>query len=69
MNQSIIKVTGMTCSKCVQHVRQALLSIPGVQTAEVDLAEGLARIEHEGADMAAMINAIQEEGYEATESA
>lgn len=69
MNQSILKVTGMTCSKCVQHVKRALLSIPGVRTAEVDLAEGLARIEHEGADMAAMITAIEEEGYEATESA
>ena len=67
MNQSILKVTGMTCSKCVQHVKQALLSIPGVRTAEVDLADGLARIEHEGADMADMINAIEEEGYEATE--
>lgn len=68
MNTSVLKVTGMTCQNCVRHVTEALLRVPGVRIAEVDLAHCLARIEHEGADMAAMINAIQKEGYEAQES-
>lgn len=68
MNTSVLKVTGMTCQNCVHHVTEALLGVPGVRTAEVDLAEGLARIEHEAADMTSMISAIQDEGYEAQES-
>jgi copper chaperone CopZ len=36
MNQSL-HITGMTCGGCVRHVKDALLSIPGVREANVDL--------------------------------
>lgn len=42
-----ISVHGMTCENCVRHVRTALLELPGVRTAEVDLAAGSATIEAE----------------------
>jgi uncharacterized membrane protein YraQ (UPF0718 family)/copper chaperone CopZ len=37
-----LNVTGMTCSHCVANVRRALLELPGVEAAEVDLDRGLA---------------------------
>jgi copper chaperone CopZ len=40
-----IRVQGMTCANCVRHVTEALREIPGVHSAEVELAEGLARLE------------------------
>ncbi|ETF02764.1 copper-binding protein [Advenella kashmirensis W13003] len=39
MSTNVIKarVEGMTCDKCVAHVRQALESVPGVVSAQVSL--------------------------------
>ncbi len=60
-----LTITGMTCGNCVKHARQALLSVPGVTEAEVDLATGKAIVTHEAADTASLIAAVVEEGYEA----
>ena len=38
-------VKGMTCNKCVEHVREALLELPGVRSASVDLSLAQATIE------------------------
>lgn len=59
-----LNVTGMTCQNCVKHVREALAAVPGATRVEVDLASGQARIEGP-ADPAALINAVEAEGYEA----
>lgn len=40
-----ISVTGMTCQNCVRHVTQALVGVPGVRSADVDLQTGTARLE------------------------
>lgn len=59
-------VTGMTCAMCVQHVTKALQSVAGVQSATVDLSSATATAQHEEtASIAAMEEAISEEGYEA----
>lgn len=60
------KVTGMSCDHCVHAVTEALESVPGVRQAIVDLARGSARVDHDGADVEAMVAAVEEEGYEAT---
>ena len=60
-----LKVQGMTCEMCVKHVTSALQSVDGVKKAEVDLHAGQARVEHENAAPGALIDAVQEEGYEA----
>jgi copper chaperone len=62
--KTTLKITGMTCDNCVKHAREALEAVPGVQSAEVDLATGLAIVEGE-ADVKALIGAVEEEGYEA----
>ena len=60
-----LRVTGMTCDHCVHAVTEALESVPGVTSATVDLSAGSARIEHDGADVKALLEAVEEEGYEA----
>jgi copper chaperone len=60
-----LKIDGMSCQMCVQHVTQALQNVPGVQTVNVDLAAGSATVHHENASHQALVEAVQEEGYEA----
>jgi copper chaperone len=57
-------VRGMTCDNCVHHVTEAVQNTPGVSSVKVDLASNSARVE--GAfDIQKVIEAIEEEGYEA----
>lgn len=62
--KTTLKVTGMTCQNCVKHVREALENLPGAQNVNVDLAAGRAVVE--GVDPDAAIEAVVEEGYEAS---
>ncbi len=39
-----LHIDGMTCGSCVDHVKDALLSIPGVSEVEVDLDSDSAKI-------------------------
>ncbi|MCG9895785.1 MAG: heavy-metal-associated domain-containing protein [Fimbriimonadaceae bacterium] len=63
-----LQVSGMSCQNCVRHVREALLSVPGVASAEVSLEAGSAEIVHEDADIQAMIAALEDEGYPAAQA-
>lgn len=66
MSTIILSISGMTCPNCVRHVLEALLAVPGVTGADVDLESGSARITHDGADVQALMDAVVEEGYEAS---
>jgi copper ion binding protein len=57
-------VRGMTCDNCVQHVTKAVREVPGVSDVKVDLATNSARVEGD-VEVAKIIEAIEEEGYEA----
>ena len=59
-----LKIEGMTCGHCAMHVKQALLKVPGVDTAEVDLQAKEATVQGR-ADIQALVNAIVAEGYSA----
>jgi copper chaperone CopZ len=61
-----LKIEGMTCEMCVQHVTKALQSTPGVSTAQVDLQNKSAVVEGDNYDTDQLITAVVEEGYEAT---
>ena len=64
--QTNLKITGMTCGMCVQHVTTALQSVAGVQSADVNLASGAAAVQHDDAtDAAQLIEAVVEAGYQA----
>ncbi len=60
-------ITGMTCASCVGRVEKALLKVPGVVSAEVNLATETAQVEFSAgtADAAALTAAVGKAGYEA----
>ncbi len=60
----IFDVKGMTCDNCVQHVTKAVRDLAGVRAVKVDLASNSATIEGDF-DAKQVIEAIEEEGYEA----
>ncbi|MFW6102102.1 MAG: heavy metal translocating P-type ATPase [Chloroflexota bacterium] len=63
--KSIFPVSGMTCASCVARVEEALSSVPGVITANVNLASEKATVEYlEGTGLADMRRAVRDAGYE-----
>jgi copper chaperone len=59
-----LKVSGMSCQHCSGAVARALESVSGVESVQVDLATGLARIDGD-ASIEALVEAVAEAGYEA----
>ncbi len=63
--KSIFPVGGMTCASCVARVEQALSSVPGVISANVNLASEKATVDYlEGTDIADLRRAVKEAGYD-----
>lgn len=62
-----LKVNGMTCQGCVRSVKSVLERVPGVSSAQVDLARGEAQVSYDPARAtpAALKSAIEDAGYEA----
>jgi Cu+-exporting ATPase len=59
-----LAVSGMTCGNCVRHVTQALQSVPGVQSAVVNLEAQQAKVRWSTEpDVQAIIKAVQDEGF------
>ena len=65
MNEIVLSVTGMTCGGCVNSVQRVLTALPGVETAEVTLQPGQARVVYDAAriDRAALEHAIVSAGF------
>jgi len=65
MSEITLPVTGMTCGGCVNSVRNVLAALPGVQSVEVTLTPGEARVvyEPERVDRDAMVKAIVDAGF------
>lgn len=63
-----LKIGGMTCANCQKHVGEALRKVPGVASANVDLAFHRASVTYDPtkATLARMVDAVKEAGYEAT---
>lgn len=61
-----LKVKGMSCSSCVNRVEQALLKIPGVLSAEVNLASEKVKVEFidQKINLQTLQKAVKEAGYE-----
>lgn len=60
-----LKVEGMSCNNCKSHVEKALKAVAGVDKVEVNLQEGRATVEG-SAPVDKLIEAVQEEGYQAS---
>jgi copper chaperone len=63
-----LNVTGMTCNSCVRHVGDALRGLKGVREVQVQLREGKVLVKHDpqSTPVSAMIQAIEDAGYEST---
>lgn len=68
MNDIQLTVTGMTCGGCVASVQKVLSALPGVQTVEVTLTPGQARVVYDPArvDRGALIQAVVDAGFGAS---
>jgi Cu+-exporting ATPase len=65
MVEKSIAVTGMTCSACAAHVQRAVSKLPGVASADVNIAtEKLnVRYDENALDFASLKNAVEDAGY------
>lgn len=59
-----IKIEGMSCLKCVGHVKEALSELDGVDSIEVSLKDKQAVIECNSIENQIIINVLDEFGYE-----
>lgn len=64
----LLAVTGMTCEHCQHHVAEALTSVEGVSSADVNLERGVATVEFHGTTIpdAKLRAAVEGAGYEAS---
>ena len=59
-----LPIRGMHCASCVRRVESALASVPGVESASVNLATDSATVAASGAPLAALREAVARSGYE-----
>ncbi|MGE5573411.1 MAG: heavy-metal-associated domain-containing protein [Bacteroidota bacterium] len=61
----VLHIKGMSCNHCRVAVEKALLQVPGVRSAEADLASGTARVTFDPtrASRLEMEKAVEREGY------
>lgn len=63
-----LKVEGMSCGHCVRAVTNALSEVTGVKSVEVSLEKGQAVIQaDDGTEVSRLIEAVNEEGYSASQ--
>ncbi len=60
-----LSIEGMTCASCAARVEQALRRVPGVISAEVNLASEQARVTVGEGTIEALVSAVRRVGYEA----
>lgn len=69
MNTTDFTVTGMTCTNCENHVREEVSAVAGVSALTVSHTSGLLSVTTDGpVDAAAIIAAVDEAGYAATQN-
>ncbi|KAF0802349.1 Cu(I)-exporting ATPase [Alcanivorax xiamenensis] len=67
MNEQTLPIQGATCQGCARKIRTALLAVPGVSSAEVDLEQQTVTVSG-SADRAALRDALTESGYAADDT-
>ena len=64
--QVTLKVEGMMCPKCQEHVEKALRAVAGVKEVKVDLNSGMVEVSaKESVTEAALKKAVTDAGYRA----
>ncbi|AXS80472.1 heavy-metal-associated domain-containing protein [Dechloromonas sp. HYN0024] len=67
MENTVIKVGGMSCQGCVRNITGVLSSLSGVSGAEVSLEAAEARVAFDAQVVSrdALVNAIEDAGFDA----
>jgi copper chaperone len=67
MNETTIKVEGMSCGGCVRSVTAALKALPGVADADVSLEAAQARVRYDPAAVSEeqLRRAVEDAGFDA----
>ncbi|MFV2092029.1 MAG: copper ion binding protein, partial [Hyphomicrobiales bacterium] len=66
-NNSSFQIEGMTCASCVGRVQKALVAVPGVESASVNLATETASVSYDDTiDVSVLTKTLSEAGYPAT---
>lgn len=66
MAKTTVKIEGMMCEGCVKSVKESLEKVPGVQSVDVDLKKGTAKVVQEGVSDEALIKAVVDAGFRGT---
>jgi Cu2+-exporting ATPase len=71
VGESVLRLSGMYCAACADTIEQALMAVPGVESARVSASAERARIEWDPARtrVADMVTAIRRAGYDAVPDA
>lgn len=61
---AVLRVAGMGCGNCANRVRNSLLSVSGVLAAQVDLGEGVVRVNFapNGTELQHLLDAVADAG-------
>ena len=67
MQDTTIKIGGMSCQGCVKNITGVLTALAGVASAEVSLEAGAARVAYDPAVIGrdALMSAIEDAGFDA----
>ncbi len=67
MENSVIKIGGMSCQGCVKNITGVLTAMAGVNSAEVSLEAGEAKVvfDPQTVTRAALVGAIEDAGFDA----
>lgn len=67
MENTVIKIGGMSCQGCVKNITGVLMGLPGVSSAEVSLEANEAQIAYEAQQVSreALVTAIEDAGFDA----
>ena len=64
---TVLTIDGMFCARCSAKVRDALRTVPGVETADVAWEAGRAVVTHEGIP-GMLVAAVEDAGFAACEA-
>lgn len=68
MEKVTLKVGGMSCGHCVKAVEQALRSVEGVQLEQLAIGSATVSFDPTRTTVGALIDAVADAGYEASET-
>jgi len=67
MNEQTLQIAGMSCAACQHHVERALCSVPGVESATVNLLANSAQVSSaRPIEVQPLIDAVRHAGYDAS---